>query len=288
MRNSIFATIALAVASIGTASAVPIGNLNVDIFPSSAPNVFGSPSWAGYAADALFSIENGLGTTGDRSLSPTAYEVLGGTYAPGDIMVTSFNSWRGAAGASAPFDGELGNRLHFGLHIYGDGGVGSTKFKLEDLEFAIISSDAELDFGGDFIGFDFNGTTRYGIDWGADMVKGGGDDSIITGAGSGFILVDEMVYVGVGNAYWPGGPGDPLTGQAALDATAEYIMTDNVEIFNFYCITGSNGGEYCDEVRLFPSSPVQGVPEPQSAVLIVLGLLALGARRRWSKKIQNA
>ncbi len=259
----------------GTASAVPIGNLNIDVFASSAPNRFGSPSWSGYAANALNSLENGLGTTGDRNLSPTAYEVLNGTYMPGDVMVTSFNSWRGVASPGAPFGSEYGNRLHFGLHIVGDG---ATQFKLNDLTFAIHSSDGDaLAFVGDFVGFDFDGTNSdrlLGINWGADRVKGGVDDFTVTGVGSALLSIDELMYVGVGNAYWPGGPGDPLTGQAALDDTAGYILANNVVITGSYCITGSNGHSYCDGTSLTP------VSEPGTLAVLGMGLLGLGVMRR--------
>ncbi|MBN1910915.1 MAG: hypothetical protein JW818_14310, partial [Pirellulales bacterium] len=153
-------------------------SITLDVYASSAPNASsGSPSWSGYLVNALNSLENGLGNIGDRSVDPTAYEIAPDVVGPGEIAVTSFKSWRGEVNPAAPFDNEYGNRMHFGLHAYGDG---SMQFKLEDLTFELHSSDSgdTLVFVGDFLGYTYNGVTRYGIDWGADRTKGGGDDII--------------------------------------------------------------------------------------------------------------
>jgi len=271
----------LGLAALAFAQGAGAAPITMTVVASSAPNAFGSPSFAGYAANALNSLENGLGNIGDRNTSPTAYEILGGTFQPGDMMVTSYPSWRGVANPAAPFGSELGNRIHFGLHITGDGTV---QFKLNDLTFELLSSDGALDFVGDFIGFDFNGTTRYGIDWGADNAKGGGDDTIVAGAGSGLVLVDELVYVGVGNGYWPGGddpdPSNPLLGrQGALDDVSAYILGNKIVFSGSYCITGTDDVEYCAGERLVTENRV---PEPASLMLVAAGFVAGGllARRR--------
>ena len=52
------------------------GAVVMNVFVSPAPNVFGSPSWDGYVANALNSLENNLGNVGDRGLDPTAYEII--------------------------------------------------------------------------------------------------------------------------------------------------------------------------------------------------------------------
>lgn len=272
---------ALAAIGLRPAYAAPV---TLEVFASSTPNGFGSPSWNPYVGNALNALENGLSNVGDRDTDPTAYERLGGSFTPGDMMVTSFNSWRGQANPPVPFDNELGNRLHFGLHAYGDGVV---MLKLVDLTFSVDSSDGGdnvsgfggsgvLGFSGDFVGLDFNCSTRYGIHWGADRAKGGADDTQVCGAGSGEVLVDEFVYVGVGNALWPGGPGDPLTGQPAIDATFDYINDNIASVTGSYCID-AGGSHYCGQATVYQA------PEPPFAAVALLasgGLYLMRRRRR--------
>jgi hypothetical protein len=263
--TKVFMAAFIAVLMTGGVYAAPI---TLDVHLSSAPNVFGSPSWPGYVTNALNALESNLSNLGgSRDTTPTAYERLNGSFAPGDVMVTSFNSWRGVANPGAPFGAELGNRIHAGLHAYGDG---VTQFRLNDLTFNFNSSDGQLVFVGNFVGLDYS-ATRYGVDWGADNAKGGVDDTIYT-SGNGMTLVDEIVYVGVGNAYWPGGPGDPLTGQEALDATSAYILANNISITASYCFTGTDS---CGRDQATVT-----VPEPMTAGLLGAGFLGLVASRR--------
>jgi len=265
------AALGLLLAVTGTAEATGI---TLDVYPSSAPNAYGSPSWAQYMANALNSLENGLGNVGDRSTDPTAYEIAPPVIEPGEIAVTSFNSWRGQINPPSPFDNEYGNRMHFGLHAYGDG---TTQFALEDLTFEMHSTDPgdSLAFSGDFIAYNYNGTSRYGIDWGSDDAKGGGDDTVYT-SGNGTTLVDELVYVGVGNAWWPGGdaadPSNPPEGaQAAMDDYVAWVTSIGPEVSCTYEINGYTG-----------SASVDVVPEPVTMAGLMLGIGALGGyiRRR--------
>jgi len=246
------------------------GDITLNVYPSSAPNAYGSPSWAPYAVNALNSLENGLGNIGDRNTDPTAYEIAGPVIAPGDVAVTSFHSWRGQVNPPAPFANEYGNRLHFGLHAFGDG---QTQFTLEDLTFDMHSSDAgdTLVWTGDFIGFSYS-AMRHGINWGADRVKGGGDDIVYT-SGNGTTLVDELVYVGVGNAWWPGGddpnPANPAGGaQAAMDDLFYWILAEGpITVTCSYDILDFSGRAAVDVVA---------VPAPSALLLGGLGLGLIG------------
>ncbi len=246
------------------------GSITLVVVPSVAPNVYGSPSWGAYATNALNSLENGLGDIGDRSVDPTAYKVAGPVIHSGDLIVTSSNSWRGDLSPTGAFAGEYGNRPHFGLHAYGDG---LTQFRLEDLSFEMTSSDpiisfyggsGALGYEGDFVGLNYNGTTRYGVDWGADNAKGGGDDTYYT-SGNGTTFVDEIVYVGVGNAWWP-------------DSTPEGIRQINRFIGFYqpysvdctYDILGQTGYSSVDVV----------VPLPISSAMALAGIALVAIRRR--------
>lgn len=247
----------------------------LEVVPSSAANASGSPSWSGYVANAMYALENGLSSWGDRSTNPTGYEAAPAEVLPGEIAVTSFKSWRGQVSPTGAFANELGNRMHFGLHAYGDG---TTRFRLEDLTFSLHSSDPDdsLIFEGDFIGYSYNGTTRFGVDWGADRAKGGGDDTVYT-SGNGTTLVDELVYVGVGNAWWPGGDlpdrgvGDPAAAMADYNEWIDSVAP--VDVTCSYDILGYEG-----------NAMVTVVPEPATMALLALGGLAVTAVRRRIRK----
>ena len=262
--------VVLAIAAQLSLTGLAAGGITLNVYPSSAPNAYGSPSWAGYAANALNSLENGLGNIGNRLTNPTAYEIAGPVISAGDIAVTSFHSWRGQVNPPAPFANEYGNRLHFGLHAFGDG---QTRFTLEDLTFDMHSSDVgdTLVWTGDFVGFSYNGM-RYGIDWGADRVKGGIDDVVYT-SGNGTTLVDELVYVGVGNAWWPGGsdpdPGNPIGGaQAAMDDLYSWVMANGpITVICSYDILDFSGRAAVDVVA---------VPAPSALLLGGLGVGLIG------------
>ena len=250
-------------------------SITIDVLPSSAPNSFGSPSWTGYVANAMNGLQNGLTSVGDRNTDPTAYLAFadGASIDAGNAMVTSFPSWIGVANPAAPFDSELGNRMHFGLHAYGDG---TSKFTLADVNFNLTSSDAgnPLGFAGNLAGTTFNGTTRIGVDWGADQAPGGGDDTVYNSNEADSVLVDELFYVGVGNAYWPGGgdtdPANPDAGrQGAIDNTYAYAAANSpLTIATTYTILSDSGS----------ASVV--IPEPASMALLSLGGLALIKRKR--------
>lgn len=271
VRNAISSALivlALLVLAAGPASA----NLNIVVTPSSAPNASGSPSWPGYVTNALNSLENNLGNIGDRSTNPAAYEIAGSKILPGEIAVTSFHSWRGQLTLPVAFANEHGNRLHFGLHIIGDG----TQFRLNELTYAMHSSDTtdSLVYVGSFAGSTY-AAHRTGIDWGLDRIRGTADDVVVR-SGPATTLVDELVYVGVGNAWWP----SPESGQTNADAMQDYYDWVNSEepirvttTYSMYNTSGTLLGS--------GSASVDVVPVPAAAVLGMIGLGLVGV---WQKR----
>jgi len=261
-----FLVAAIAVSTLGL-SLPAFAQVTLQVFPSSAPNSYGSPSWAGYEANALNSLENNLGNIGSRATDPTAYEIAGPFVQPSDFMVTTFNSWQGVAGPlAAPFASELGNRMHFGLHA-----SSATPFDLAEVTFSISSSDPanSLGYVDDLSGCNFNGTSRIGVNWGADGIKGTSDDIVYTAGnvGNDHTLVNELFYIGAGNALWPGGddlnPGNPAGGkQAAIDASTSYVMGyAPFAVTGSYTILGDTG-----------SATVTAIPEPATVSLLALAL----------------
>jgi hypothetical protein len=266
-------TISMAVLLCACMNGIGLGDISIEVYASSAPNAYGSPSWNGYVTNALYALEHGLSSYGDRSTSPTGYEIAPDIVGPGEIAVTTFRSWRGELNPTGAFQNELGNRMHFGLHAVGDG---TEQFALNDLTFALHSGDATdtLAYVGDFVGYGYNGTTRYGIYWGGDRLKGTADDIVYT-SGNGTTLVDELVYVGVGNAWWPGGddpsPGNPVGGaQAAMDDYFAWVGSEApITVTTTYSINGFSG-----------SDSVDVVPVPGAVLLGMLGLSLAGLKLR--------
>lgn len=240
------------------------GTITVTVTPSSAPNAYGSSSWSGYAANALSSLQGGGGNVGTRATDPTAYEMLGSSYEAGDVMVSSFNSWRGVPSPSSPFASEYGNRLHFGLAAVGDG---SETFTLADVSFSITSTDSALDYAGNLAGLTLNGTTRVGLYFGADRALGGGDDVWYTSGESDSTVLDALFYVGVGNGYWPSDAAD-------MADTASYIHANGIGITGSYSIKQFDGSATLTPVPL-PSAAWAGL-----TLLGVLGLLRLRRRKQ--------
>jgi len=202
--------LALGLLSIaGTASAA----ITIEVYPSVAPNAFGSPSYDPWVGNAIYALENNLSTYG--ASGPAQYNrVTNITWR--DISVYGFNVWRGVYNPGSPYGSELGNRLHFGLHAKGNG----TKFSLSQVSFAMHSSDPndDLVFVSSFGSGDVYSNQRVGIDYGPDLVKGGGDDVIIT-SGPATQLVDELMYRGPGNAW----AGYSPTNQSGVDLVRDYI-----------------------------------------------------------------
>ena len=272
MRSSLFIA---SLAFLAILPSITRAEVVMEVFASPAPNFSASPSWNGYLANALDSLENNLGNIGDRNLDPTAYEILpdGSIIGTRELIVSNFNSWRGVADPASPFDNEFGNRIHFGVHVIGDGAM---RFRLEDLAYEVSSTDTNnlLGFTGDFSGGTYS-ATRIGIDYGADMTKGGGDDTVID-SGAATQFVDELIYVGVGNGF----DASPLSGtnQEKIDQLVAQIGSETT--FDFtgaYSLSDSTGSS----ILAAASTTISVVPEPTAlaALLAVSGVIALRRRR---------
>ena len=255
-------------------------DITTNVFAHSAPNEFGSPSWPGFLDMAMPAIDNGSGSSGDRNTDPTAYvEFAPGQFiSPIQLIESDFLSWLGVANPSAPFELEMGNRLHFGVNIFSDDG---TQFRLGDLSFEMSSSDSgnALGLSVDFANSTYS-SSRIGIDYGADHTRGGGDDTVYMSGESAAMMVNELIYVGVGNGF-DASSNDPLTDQEKLDQTIEDILDGirsegPIDVFGVYFLTDPGGAPLSGG-----GSFVTLVPEPGAFTLLTLiSLACLGVRRR--------
>jgi len=228
---------------------------------SSAPNAFGSPNWDGYVTNAIAGIQNGCAATGDPN-SPTYYQ-SGNTFLPTQLIVTDYNSWNGVVNPGGAFSGEYGNRLHDGLFVNGNGST----FSLSELTFNMNSSDPadSLAFSGGFSSGDDYSATRVGI-----INLAGGGEELVT-SGSADQLVNELVYVGIGNAFCSGSPGDCGGGSFTSIGDLVAYMNSNAPftVTNTYSLVDANG----DTIASVNSvANITATPEPME-LIPVAGLL---------------
>ncbi len=179
--------------------------LTFKVMASPAPNrhsTLGLPYYNIWAGRALEALRQNKGSIGSAESDPAAFITVG-TIKPREFLVTRYPSWRGKTAPSAPFDTQYGNRVHFVLHVQGDGSV---RFKYEDIRWdyydtggwfvAKRSMNPSLHSGYTNAFNRVDDTYGFGWDWGADRKKGGGDDVKVFDSDT--TLVDELYYVGAG------------------------------------------------------------------------------------------
>lgn len=229
-------TLAAGVAVILAGSALAAPKVKIQVIPSLAPNAFSSPNFDQYQQNAVYAIYNGLSSYGDPT-SPSFYQAAPNNLSPYQVIVTGFPSWLGNAdpvGTYGPaYAGEFGNRVTFGLHIWGNG----NKFSVSQLGFTASSTDKTNSLGFSFPtgSYDYS-PSRIGIIYNPD-----GSRTFIT-SGDPTQLVDEFVSRGSGNSYpvydTPDFPGATL--QAKIDNFAATIP--NMQFIATYTLSGLGAG----------------------------------------------
>ena len=275
MKTTQIATLVALLATPTTFAA----SYQIDVHIASAPNKFGNRpdfnTFAGYARQAMMQGVTEVGP--DPNIDPTGYREFasGQTVDASYAIATTIPSWHGKINPTGALEGQHGNRLTYSLHLQTTGGA---KFNLADISWTNVAT-----INGEYLSDDshtsglltkytttYDGLVAYGIDWGADGIKGTSDDIIYNNGKAGDTLVNELYFVGLGRA-WDENERSPdgLTGQEKIDYTRNYL--NGVINTATFTIGGETGSGYVK---------FSAVPEPSSAALLGLGGLALILRRR--------
>lgn len=240
------------------AVAPAFANPTIMVFPSVAPNAFGSPSYDGYVANAIFALENGLtsyGTPGTPQYYQQTSQIL-----PNQMIVTGFPSWLGLADPGTVFGpafaNELGNRPLFGIVIDGNG----SKISIDQLSLSATSNDP-----GHLLAFAFGaGSYNYSSNY-VGIINGAGGPTFVTG-GPNTQLVDMIVGRGSGNAFDAYCDGCTIADQqAAIDA-----LSPDFAVMNQFTGTYSYGA------LATGSATFDVTPEPATCSFMLAGLVLAG------------
>jgi hypothetical protein len=265
------------------------------VTPWTAPNVFGSNASFDAAADNQFNaLRTGASSAGTPN-TPSYYQAITGPVSYGNIIATNFNSWQGNASPAAQYSAELGNRIHYGLFINGNG----SQFSISQLSFAFDGDGANnyFDFnfgtGYQYGAYNYDGGGNYGgyvgILKGLDGVVGTSDDVFIT-SGADTQLVDALIGRGSGmaDAVYCGAVPDTsgpcgAANQSYIDNEIAFIKADGfTQLKGTYSLVNTNVSGSATVV--FAAA---GVPEPATWAMMILGFGFIGAslRRRRSDEV---
>jgi len=275
-------------------------DFNVDVLPSISPSPFPlvSPSFAGYASNAIYALENGLSSYGTPG-TPSYYTVLpmsGPNYTTttAAIIATDFNSWNGQANPGGAFANEFGNFLNFGVRVTPTTlGTTSPTFTLASVAFTVTDTNLNPNHAlggpanpytgtlGPSFGTDSFGTITYGSD------NGGTSADITSGPDQ---PISALWYTGVTTAYQALSSDPGATNQDKINNLLTQLIADAntygspFTVTATYTVLDSNGDTSTGSatVLVTPAGPFTVVPEPASLLLwgIGAGLAGVLWRRR--------
>lgn len=245
--------------------------VTINVEGTMAPNVFGSPSWATWAGNAIYAAEYGLTSYG--SAGPAQFSVTTTPLPVSYNIVTGYSSWEGQADPAAPYSSELGTRASFVAIINGNGspismngfGANLAATPANDLGFDAPNngvSPGDWNYDTYDIGIIFNN----GID------VSGGFTTVTSGDPSQ--MVNEIISVGAGDAFASYSGDDTSDPMATDQQTLDY---DLASVPNGYDFTGTF---YYNDLSSSATIVFNPVPEPSSFALLGLGALAFFRRKK--------
>lgn len=254
--TTIFA-ISMAAAMIASAQ------VTITVDPTMAPNAYGSPSFAPWAANGIYAVENNLSSYGVAG--PSQFNITTTPLPVAYNFATGYNSWLGQA--PGPYPDELGNRASFVTVINGNGSL----INMNNVGFIMSSSDPSNNLGYSFP----TGTWGYDqYDIGLVFSNGlniSGGYAIINSGDPGQ-QVNEIISIGAGNAYASydtvaTGDDDPNPGDTTDQQILNYDISQAPSSYDFtgtFTYGGASG-----------SATFEFIPEPDTVALVGMGLMGL-------------
>ncbi len=270
MTLRIGVVLVLATLAVGPAAMA----VTIDMYASPAVNRFFSPTWDDWVDNAVTALDDGLASVGDPNTDPDAYYTVS-EFVTTDIAVTTFESWKGTAPGSAPFDEEHGQRVHFPILIASETGLNDIRLaNVGNLGLYYLDTDEspnEVDVFGlppDWIFTDYSAN-----------VIGIKADGTIVDSGPNTQLVNKIIYVSLGMAWADDEVVDPpgATDQETLDLLLAELGDGSIEHLR---ATIGYYNDAKDTLLVGDEMQVNWVPEPSSLSILAFAGFALLRRRR--------
>jgi hypothetical protein len=251
----------------------------INVYTTLAPELIG-PSGTSWINNAVYALEHGLSSYGDPNLPD--YYVQRSEFSSNENIISLFPSWHGQINPGTVFGpafaGELGNRIHFGVAIDGNG----TQFSISQLSYHEVPSDPTQVGLVNFAEGTYQYSSAYvGIVFGSTHSLYAADNTYIT-SGPNTQLVDAVVGRGSGVAWLSCNPAglncsSDAERQASLDHYANSLLAP-------YTLTGTYSLAAFDASGSAVAT-VNPVPEPVGTGVAGLGVVTLAAfiRRRRSR-----
>jgi len=269
------------------AAAVTVATASADFTITSVPSIgplANSPSFAGYANNAVASLQGGMMAPVGNPNLPTYYSSVANTVTPGfgvnfvsggpPLSSNSPNGgvndlFGGIPNQGGVFANEVGNALYFGISVVPNVVVPGQNFTANDVNFAAnsnVSGPFTLNIGMDA---SFNQTYLLGRDFTSGVL------GPVTGPTQ---TLTELYYVGFGYSAenTPGLVFDPAT----------FTFSTPAELVGFFNDPFTPAGPFTGTYSIAGSAPgvgvtdVNGVPAPATLGLLGVGLAGLVARVR--------